>query len=300
MSQRNKKTRSRNAARAPAKQEGDKSKTKVSSVKFAAGTKRIADDTPCPIHPGMGHTWYDCKSNRYGKHKDSESNGKSNNNGPSNKKAKTSGAFHAAEEDDDLHEAEMALQQEMEEFNLDDVPLDAGNFPEMHDQFMNCFHTQHLDSPESIASQSKQDSDPIHAYMSNANNAYTTGIDIPLDNSYLESTPLHHQLKLRPISTLLIRSIQNHKNSIPFKFLGDSGADNSWINRRCLPKGVVCKTMDKPIRTINGTSLVKNYVEITDLTLPEFKPTERHTNKTIVMVSTMIAALTISSWASIC
>ncbi|KAG7373715.1 hypothetical protein IV203_012810 [Nitzschia inconspicua] len=28
----------------------------------------VADDAPCPVHPGSGHTWNDCRANHFGKH----------------------------------------------------------------------------------------------------------------------------------------------------------------------------------------------------------------------------------------
>ncbi|KAG7345532.1 hypothetical protein IV203_033063 [Nitzschia inconspicua] len=28
----------------------------------------VADDAPCPVHPGSGHTWNDCQANHFGKH----------------------------------------------------------------------------------------------------------------------------------------------------------------------------------------------------------------------------------------
>ncbi|KAG7342244.1 hypothetical protein IV203_007336 [Nitzschia inconspicua] len=43
-------------------------KTKTSPKKSEKRQKgRVTDDDPCPIHPGSGHTWGDCRANRYSK-----------------------------------------------------------------------------------------------------------------------------------------------------------------------------------------------------------------------------------------
>jgi hypothetical protein len=42
---------------------------KEKKVSFNSSTKRsrISDDAPCPVHPGAGHKWSQCRSNAYNK-----------------------------------------------------------------------------------------------------------------------------------------------------------------------------------------------------------------------------------------
>jgi hypothetical protein len=47
----------------------------------AAPSTRIADTDPCPVHPGMGHTWIKCNSNKY------NTNSRSNTGKPGAKKS---------------------------------------------------------------------------------------------------------------------------------------------------------------------------------------------------------------------
>ena len=46
---------------------------------------RVSNDDPCPVHPGMGHKWGDCRANAYNKERDNfkrrKANGGSNAGG---------------------------------------------------------------------------------------------------------------------------------------------------------------------------------------------------------------------------
>jgi hypothetical protein len=63
---------------------------------------RISDDTPCPVHPGAGHKWSQCRSNTYNKDRLNYKKAKPNNdNPPPASKAKGSTAeVHAITYDD--------------------------------------------------------------------------------------------------------------------------------------------------------------------------------------------------------
>jgi hypothetical protein len=55
--------------------EDNNNKKKQSSPKRS----RISDDTPCPIHPGAGHKWSQCRSNAYNKDRLNYKKAKPNN-----------------------------------------------------------------------------------------------------------------------------------------------------------------------------------------------------------------------------
>jgi hypothetical protein len=63
---------------------------------------RISDDTPCPIHPGAGHKWSQCRSNAYNQDRFNYKKAKPNDdNQPSDSAAKGSTAeVHAITYDD--------------------------------------------------------------------------------------------------------------------------------------------------------------------------------------------------------
>jgi hypothetical protein len=75
---------------------------KKQSYKSSPKRSRISDDTPCPIHPGAGHKWSQCRSNAYNPDRFNYKKAKPNNdNQPSDSTAKGSTAeAHAITYDD--------------------------------------------------------------------------------------------------------------------------------------------------------------------------------------------------------
>jgi hypothetical protein len=81
--------------------EADHNKKKK-SFNSSPKRSRISDDTPCPIHPGAGHKWSQCRSNAYNQDRFNYKKAKpTNDNQPPASEAKGStAAVHAITYDD--------------------------------------------------------------------------------------------------------------------------------------------------------------------------------------------------------
>jgi hypothetical protein len=84
------------------KSDKDDNNKKKQSFNSSPKRSRISDDTPCPIHPGGGHKWSQCRSNAYNQDRFNYKKAKPNNDyQPSDSTAKGSTAVaHAITYDD--------------------------------------------------------------------------------------------------------------------------------------------------------------------------------------------------------
>lgn len=84
-------------------------------------------------------------------------------------------------------------------------------------------------------------------------------------------------LNLRATSILLARTIQGLKQRKPLRVLFDTGSDRMFVNIRALPKGAVPKSVGKPttVTGLHGTKALTQEVYLSDISLPEFSPTQR-------------------------
>ena len=77
--------------------------------------------------------------------------------------------------------------------------------------------------------------------------------------------------ELLPIAMAIIGMIQGQRFARSLIVLLDSGSTTSWINKKCLPKGIQGYTLDEPITgtTLAGTFTSKEQVCLEDVVLPE-------------------------------
>ena len=78
-------------------------------------------------------------------------------------------------------------------------------------------------------------------------------------------------LQLKPISLMIVDTIQGHKSRLPLKVLFDTGSDVTLINRKALPHGCLPKKESNiPINMVHGNSPLTQMVELQKFCLPEF------------------------------
>ena len=75
---------------------------------------------------------------------------------------------------------------------------------------------------------------------------------------------------LLPISILLIHLLQGQVFDCSLRVLFDSGSDMTFIQRRCLPQGIVPLKTNHQIVSVTGRTDISDMVLIKDLMLPEF------------------------------
>jgi hypothetical protein len=82
--------------------------------------------------------------------------------------------------------------------------------------------------------------------------------------------------RLRSISIMNAKGIQNNPCNQPMRVLFDSGSDKTMFNFKALPKGTNPSTT-KGVRGngIHGTEILNQEVLLTGLTFPEFSPTQQ-------------------------
>ena len=78
-------------------------------------------------------------------------------------------------------------------------------------------------------------------------------------------------LQLKPISLMIIDTIQGHKSRLPLKVLFNSGLDVTLINQKALPHGCLPKKESTiPINMVHGNSPLTQMVKLQKFCLPEF------------------------------
>ena len=78
-------------------------------------------------------------------------------------------------------------------------------------------------------------------------------------------------LQLKPISLMIVDTIQGHKSRLPLKVLFDTGLDVTLINWKALPRGCLPKKESNiPINMVHGNSPLTQMVELQKFCLPEF------------------------------
>ena len=236
----------------------------------AQQAKRIPDDAPCPIHPGLDHTWGQCFSNAYNKDRPQRDN----------KRQKT-----------EKVDGKVAEVQDMDT-STDAVPIQAINDLQINDDDIvcngaftcECFVTHelashHLDS-SSYATQmqtSEITGPSVYALQSVA--AYCEELYINGDSDVYVMSNVDNVVvssRLRAIGFMTVNEVQGHKSARPLRLLFDTGSDKTMFNFRALPKGAVPRTVEGTrINGIHGTEVMDQEVLLTGITLPEFSPTQR-------------------------
>ena len=224
---------------------------------------RIQADDPCPVHPGLGHKWGECRANAYNKDRDQTKRPKG-----------ASGSQDANMAQVDSTPFNEGTNAPMKALN-DDLS-DQGTF-ECH-----CYVNQ-----EEIISQHEWDSISFTAeqvrpkgefafdesFTSLCEDAYSLGDSDITIKTYMDVT---QNLRLRSISIMTVGLVQNVPNSRPLKVLFDTGSDKTMANIRILPKGAHAKTVTGTrVTGVHGGKLLNQEVLLSDIGFPEFSPTQR-------------------------
>jgi hypothetical protein len=81
---------------------------------------------------------------------------------------------------------------------------------------------------------------------------------------------------LCPVGPALARKTRNVASDQPLKTLHDPGTNETFVDRRILPKGANGKTVNPPpIKALNGVDIISQKSILEGLTLPEFSATQR-------------------------
>ena len=290
--------RRRNANGSPKEKNTDGTKGRIPK-KEKKQSKRISDDASCPIHPESKHTWGECFANAFNNKRKNKSKDKEDEKESKKSSKKPKQSF--AVESEDSKTIDHILEKELDDddngsvltFDADE-PMDSlGTKSDTENDesksMMTCVaefsdqsfavDTHHIDllSPDTMQ---PTKSNFREIFMAQALHLYANGLD-EVNNDI--STGLK-STKLRPVSPVIVRSICGIKSKQPLKALFDPGSDETFIHRRVLPKGATPKVINAKTATINGIGSIKNAVEIDDIILSEFSPTQRFQKPTQVLV----------------
>ena len=222
--------------------------------------KKTDADVDCPFHPGM-HKWGSCYENIR------------NVNSPINKskkdektKSKKSESFNVESGNSDVFDSQ----------NLGDTesPLNLnGTFT----SYEECsFHvTAHSFAIVDSHEPQNEGYDNSLEFDSFVTDLFIHGDD---DNKMHSENNNYRVIvdSLKPIGLLKPDFIQNAPHKRPLKVLFDTGSENTFINAKCLPKGVV-PSLDRSINihTLTGNQRTSRSVLLKGVTLPEFSPTKK-------------------------
>ena len=229
--------------------------------------KKINADSNCPIHSGL-HKWGVCYENAR------------NINSPFNKdkknetatKSKKSAQHHVevdnkkADDDSDTMDFESSLN--LNGMFLPDVPYDNTTNVYTHNFAISPFLDIQI-----------EDTDRSVAFSNYITDLFVIGDEDETElskNIYSEDNYRAVFDSLKPIGLLKADTIQNKLIHRPFKVLFDTGSEKTFINIKCLPKGVVPnidRTID--IHTLTGDKRTNLSVVLKGITLPEFSPTKK-------------------------
>ena len=230
---------------------------------------RIADDKRCPVHPGMNHTWGQCRANAYNSNRDAKR--PRFDNASKKGSTETNVAETSSKQDNNMEAAVAAVN------DLDNIDMDAGTF-ECHFMVESSGISHHLDSLSFSATQiesSKGSFEYSDSFVSLCEESYTTGLDeITLNMPYDITSPL----RLRAISIATVELVQNVPSKRPLRVLFDSGSDKTLWNRKALPKGVMPHTLKNGgsrVTGVHGTECLSHEVLFSGLSFPEFSSTRR-------------------------
>mmetsp|Transcript_26605 Transcript_26605/g.37724 ORF Transcript_26605/g.37724 Transcript_26605/m.37724 type:complete len:335 (-) Transcript_26605:774-1778(-) len=241
-------------------------------------SKRISDDTSCPIHPDASHTWGECfqnirNANKRRKTSPQEGNqaGKGSKNpgqNKSNESTNLSTQYNINVKPADQEDTDETLSGLLNESCSGTSDANAFAIDS------NYYSPHHLDSMSFDFPQlNKSLLEGMNTYASIADEIHDKGMyEAEIKNS--SDYPLN-QLNLRPVGVLLAKSIQNCNSNRPLHVLFDTGSDKSFIARTALPKNAAGKTVPAlNINTINGVNKINQQVTLRNITLPEFSPTQ--------------------------
>ena len=229
--------------------------------------KRTDSEVDCPFHPGH-HKWGSCYENvrnvnsPLGKNKNNE------------QKPKKLGQYHVdADKTDDASENPG-----------DELPLNLNGTFCCQNNFSPPINavTTHAFAIDSTLSQSQiEEDDHATAFGSYVSDLFVRGSD---DDGNKIPQKLHSENNtyravidsLKPIGLLKADTIQNSVYPKPLKVLFDTGSETTFINARCLLKGIV-PSLERliTIHTLTGDKATNRSVILKGVSLPEFLPTKK-------------------------
>lgn len=257
-------TNKNNKDNKPEKTSNPKQKSSFKKKDVSGQKHRIQDDDDCPVHPGMGHKWGDCRANAYNKNKRQYNNQKSSDQhhveiSIDNEEENNSNSNHTSkEEHNDTLNIDAGGKHYLDCLTIDKHCLSFTNSP--HISFLN------------------QDFNPLtwtDDYINFISDIYQNGNDEEInisDNN--TSDVLNSYLSLRPMTLLMADFIQNQISKKLLTVLFDTGSEMTFIHERVLPKGAVPK-IGTPIdiNTLNAMGKLNRSVLLSNIQLPEFSPT---------------------------
>ena len=261
------------------REEGAKHKRKMSNKDKETDNKRsrLEDNAPCPIHPNANHTWGECFANAYNKNRPDPKNKEDRPAGIASKPKKKASTFVAEESN------KTAINDESSSIELEFDDMETGKTLCYMSSVDTSSCTHHLDlccfTATSCSTQANDcnHNEIVESYMTQCDQEYSNGVDSAKHGLYLGHDVLPG-LHLRPVSTMLIRSIQSHECKVPLRVLFDTGSDRTMINQSSLPKGAVPKRMtDQSITGLHGTQVLSHEVMLENISFPEFTTSQRVT-----------------------
>lgn len=245
-----------------------------------APSTRISDDADCPIHPGKGHKWGECRSNAYSQNKKNKGENKTAAPGAKTNNNKKSVSFAASVTKKTPQEEQMSEDEKSFSSVINNSPVDNNcklndNCQTMSETFNESF-AHFIDvlnpfSPEEKVSHSSIDELADH-YTIEMNCFYLEGINnIEAESINLETLV---SLQLRPTTLALVKNIQGCPTAKPLKVLFDTGSDKTLMSEKALPKGCVPKITTPLILSGLGQIESKRQVVLEKMRLPEFSPTQ--------------------------
>jgi hypothetical protein len=231
-------------------------------VSFNSSTKRsrISDDAPCPIHPGAGHKWSQCRSNAYNKDRQVKKAKPTTTNEAQSHAATAAGSkveVHATTCDD----PEDTLYSHGT-FTPDSYFNDYSSFTLCAHHLDECFLVEQvLPDPEKYMS-------IMESFVMYNEDKFSTGDYNNVKDIVVN--PMDPEL-LSPVSIMIARNIHQHESRLPLRVLFDLCSDITLINRRCLPKGCNPKTIPPIyVNTVHDKKPCTQEVLLNDVSLPEF------------------------------
>ena len=288
------KERHKNLGKSRARQQSKKRKPSNNPPK-----QRIADDSPCPVHPGASHTWGECylnaknKRSKQGNSHTPKTGGK-NSAKQTKSSAKSSAVSFAGATCVDIQDLSLINEEEEDPQEEEDTASilndEAGEFPQtliLHDN--DSFQSLTLDSHEFTNTQVDNSNLQCYnaykaQYILGGNDIFSkiNNINTHSSQSFINDIPLNNfskpkfSLSVHPIGMMLARSIQHKPSRCPLKVLFDSGSDLTFIHQRVLPVDTITKIVSpRRIKTLHGTATISQQVILHDISFPEFSPTQR-------------------------
>ncbi|KAG7340304.1 reverse transcriptase RNA-dependent DNA polymerase [Nitzschia inconspicua] len=224
----------------------------------------VANDAPCPVHPGSSHTWNDCRANHFGKHYKTNP---TSTQPPKNKSDKPTDGYVA-------------------------------DCPNSGMQANGCFIVEQLVELDMYLTSEYVDSVYQHtildfinideALLRAAEDCFALGIDNPQIHIDINQS-LDNQLgqQLSPVMIALVDDVQHHSCRRPLQALCDSGSALTMINPESIPPGAVPHKLPKPIRLMTAGGIVELHygVKLTGLRFPELLPTRSFTTEITAIVN---------------